>query len=370
MKDIFANCAAKKIAGDLNFSVYETPWLTEYILKYSFIKEKWGALNIINFTDAENILKNEALDMKTIMDKQLSAYKAAGGKAVIYYNIFVSQDGLSEDEIKILLSLFKHSIVLQATFIPVVIDLKNKSIAAPNKSDLMKIGVYNILNECMLNIPSYDGFESFEVYMNNAALKNKQGSSRIIIKSKKPVFTYILILINIGIFVMMEYAGGTRNPDVLKSFGIKINSLILAGQYWRLITSAFIHIGFAHIAFNMYGLYNLGSIVERIYGNKKFLFIYFVSAILGSLSSLVFSPVPSAGASGAIFGMFGALLFLGRKIPGLFSTSSGLNILAVLGFNLFYGFITPGIDNYAHIGGLLGGYISASMAGFNNSSEK
>jgi len=188
-------------------------------------------------------------------------------------------------------------------------------------------------------------------------------SQRSASRASTGFITYFLMAVNIVLFIIMELSGGTEDPNTLIRFGAKINSLIIKGQYWRFLTSAFIHIGLPHIAFNMYGLFNIGSLVESLYGHKKYVFIYLSAALWGSASSFVFSTIPSAGASGAIFGLFGALLYLGRKIPGLFSTSFGINILVVLGFNLFYGFTNTGIDNYAHIGGLIGGYMAASGAG-------
>jgi len=182
-------------------------------------------------------------------------------------------------------------------------------------------------------------------------------------KPFKPIVTYSLIAINIVIFIAMELYGGSQNSEVLRKFGAKVNFLIINGEYWRFITSAFLHIGIPHIVFNMYGLYNLGSLVERIYGSKKYLFIYLMAALWGSAGSFIFSPVTSAGASGAIFGLFGALLYLGQKIPRIFSTSFGINILVVIGFNLIYGFTNSGIDNYAHICGLIGGYLCANITG-------
>ena len=105
----------------------------------------------------------------------------------------------------------------------------------------------------------------------------------------------------------------------------------------------------------------LGMLVERLYGNLRFLIIYIVAGFGGTLASFIISPNLSAGASGAIFGCFGALLYFGVVNPRLFWRTLGLNIFVVLGINLAFGFTIPGIDNAGHIGGLVGGFAAAGI---------
>ena len=110
----------------------------------------------------------------------------------------------------------------------------------------------------------------------------------------------------------MEMFGSSRNPYLLILFGAKYNPLILEGEWWRLITPMFLHIGLIHLVMNSFALYYLGTAVERIYGRYRFLFIYLFAGFAGTLASFLFSPDSiSAGASGGIFGLFGALLFFG-----------------------------------------------------------
>jgi rhomboid protease GluP len=165
----------------------------------------------------------------------------------------------------------------------------------------------------------------------------------------------------------MSIAGGsidaTYNTGILIRFGVLQGSFVVQnGQWYRIITSMFIHIGFLHIFFNMYALYFLGSIVETLFGKERFLFIYFFSGVLGNILSLFFYyNSMSAGASGAIFGLSGFLLVYGlyRKDTVLnlrsFATSA---ILPFIIFNVIFGFIPHShINNAAHLGGLLGGAI-------------
>lgn len=177
----------------------------------------------------------------------------------------------------------------------------------------------------------------------------------------KPFFTYLFIAAQIVIFLIMEAAGGSTGTANLIKFGAKFNPLILEGEWWRFFTPIFIHIGLLHLLMNTMALFYLGTLVERIYGNFRFLVIYILAGFGGVLASFLFSPNLSAGASGAIFGCFGALLYFGIINPGLFWRTLGLNILIVLGINLVFGFTLPGIDNAGHLGGLAGGFAAAGI---------
>jgi rhomboid protease GluP len=179
--------------------------------------------------------------------------------------------------------------------------------------------------------------------------------------SGKPFFTYIFIALQLLIFFIMEMTGGTQNTENLIRFGAKYNPLITEGEWWRFFTPIVIHIGFLHLLMNTFALYFLGTAVERIFGSKRFLFIYLFAGFSGTLASFVFSNSLSAGASGAIFGCFGALLYFGTAHPRIFFRTMGTNILVVIGINLAFGFTIPGIDNAGHIGGLAGGTLSAAI---------
>src|SRR5699024_1398762 len=125
---------------------------------------------------------------------------------------------------------------------------------------------------------------------------------------------------------------------------------VIDNEWWRILTSMFLHIGWAHIAMNMIALYFLGSIVERIYGAKRFLAIYFLAGIGGGLASFLFPENISAGASGAIFGLFGALLFFGVIYKKIFFQTMGKGVLLIIGVNIVFGFGVPYIDMAGHIG--------------------
>src|SRR5262245_35188080 len=157
----------------------------------------------------------------------------------------------------------------------------------------------------------------------------------------------------------------------LIAFGAKLNLLIDEGQWFRFVTPIFIHIGLLHIASNSYALWIIGPLVERLYGSARFLMIYLLAGIAGVAGGYLWvafqykQDVPSAGASGAIFGLFGLLAVFGfryrRELPPNFRKAIGSSILPVILINLFIGFSVPFIDNAAHIGGLIGGGVLALL---------
>ncbi|RFB10546.1 rhomboid family intramembrane serine protease [Bacillus sp. HNG] len=194
------------------------------------------------------------------------------------------------------------------------------------------------------------------------SVANKRISSeKQIFQNGKPFFTYILIAIQLVMFAILELHGGSTNTETLLKYGAKENFRILNGEWWRFFTPMILHIGFFHLLMNTFALYYLGTEVERLYGKVRFLLIYLFAGFVGSLASFVFNANISAGASGAIFGCFGALLFFGTAFPSLFFRTMGPNVIGIIIINLVLGFMIPGIDNSGHIGGLVGGFLAASI---------
>jgi rhomboid protease GluP len=190
------------------------------------------------------------------------------------------------------------------------------------------------------------------------------------LKAMQPVpwVTYALIAINVLIWLFLLSKGGeiSRTPaEILLLWGGNAASEVQKGEWWRMLSATFLHSGLMHVAMNMLGLYTAGIIVERIYGQRLYLIIYFGAGLMGSALSLNFSAqqAVSVGASGAVFGVTGALLvavYQNRaQLPKIFGrqTLSGLGFFIV--YALVQGFSKQGIDNAAHIGGLLGGCLAA-----------
>jgi rhomboid protease GluP len=192
----------------------------------------------------------------------------------------------------------------------------------------------------------------------------REQEERDIFTYGKPLFTYIFIVIQLIIFLLLELKGGSKNSVTLVEFGAKFNPLILAGEWWRFITPIFIHIGFIHLFMNTLGLYYLGTAVEKIYGSPRFFWIYLFAGVTGSIVSFAFSPNLSAGASGAIYGCFGALLYIGLVYPTLFFRTLGKNVITILVLNIVISFTVPSIDVGGHLGGLVGGFVATGMVHF------
>lgn len=178
--------------------------------------------------------------------------------------------------------------------------------------------------------------------------------------------TSLLIAVNLILFLILSFSGGSTNPETLIRFGAKYDPAITNGEWWRLFTSIFLHIGFVHLTFNTLALYYLGSVVERIYGSVRFLTIYLLAGLSGSLASFLYNEALSAGASGAIYGCFGALIYFGLKRRAQFFQSFGKELYTILLLNLAISFIVPGIDLFAHIGGLIGGFLASVLVNITN----
>jgi rhomboid protease GluP len=189
--------------------------------------------------------------------------------------------------------------------------------------------------------------------------RREQEEERRIFEYGKPLFTRLLIVVQVVMFLILEWSGGSTDPSVLIRYGAKFNPLIEMGEWWRFLTPMFLHIGFLHLLTNTFALYYLGITVERLYGSLRFLLIYATAGFFGTLASFLFTPSISAGASGAIFGLFGALLYFGTVYRHLFFRTMGMNVISLIVVNLLFGLLVPGIDNAGHIGGLVGGFLAA-----------
>jgi len=191
-----------------------------------------------------------------------------------------------------------------------------------------------------------------------AAESTAQSSRSISLPLSRPLFTQILLVTNVAVWLAMTAMGGSTNTKTLIFFGAKVNDLIAQGEYWRLLTSIFLHAGIAHLAFNMYALYVLGLEVERLFGRGRFLVLYFLAGLFGSMLSFDFGARISVGASGAIFGLAGALMVFFARHHEMFGKRGRwqfINIAAIIAINLIIDVNLPSIDNWGHLGGLIAG---------------
>ena len=212
------------------------------------------------------------------------------------------------------------------------------------------------------------------------------------------IFTIIFLTANFFVFLLMWQSSGMRvavlwpsgefPEEVLLAYGAKMNSLIhqQPHEWWRFVTPVFIHVNLLHVLVNMYSLWVIGPWVEKLYGAAKFVVFWVATGVLGVVASYLTvmpdahpgligsfiiktSDAPSAGASGALFGLAGVLFVFGlkyrRELPEGFKRAFGTGLLPVILINLFIGFTLRGlIDNAAHLGGLLSGVAMASVVSY------
>jgi len=195
---------------------------------------------------------------------------------------------------------------------------------------------------------------------------------RISLPASVPYVTYTIVGITILVYLLQRgstylfgYANAASQLDWLEAYGARINELIRAGQLWRFLTPMLLHASVPHILFNMYALVAFGAGLERNFGHWRFLGLYLLGGFAGNVLSFLLSNGYSVGASTAIFALVGAegiFLYQNRRLFGnRFGRAIG-NVIFVVAVNLLLG-LTPGIDNWGHVGGLLGGLIFAWFAG-------
>lgn len=176
---------------------------------------------------------------------------------------------------------------------------------------------------------------------------------------KKSKVTFTLLSIMIIYFIFISLNGGTTDTETLVKYGAMFPPLVLLGhEYWRFITSIFIHIGITHILFNGYALYIFGSQIEGLIGPKKYLMFFLLTGIGGNLVTFIFNFTSvSAGASGSLFGLLGGFMYLIHRRPYMITPEGRKSLLTMLGINLVLTFMSPGISTTAHLGGLIIGYL-------------
>lgn len=240
-----------------------------------------------------------------------------------------------------------------------------------NESDAKKSEILNKIFPDIEKKMQYTekGEELFMKITKDINKHNQEDAKNVekVFRMKFPMITYILIAINIIFWIV---------PVLLGQYEYVINVMcthgpsIRAGQYYRLFTGMFVHGGLAHLLLNCYSLYVVGSQMESFLGKIKFLIIYLVSGLSGALLSITFSGnVASIGASGAIFGLLGSMLYFGYYYRVYLGNVIRSQILPIIALNLLIGFTVAGIDNAAHIGGLIGGTLITIALGISNKSS-
>lgn len=252
------------------------------------------------------------------------------------------------------------------------VDLSSRAVMRQSKASINTDGLEKLLKGQFKEVnPEYNELPDI-----NSLLALKRQEYTLDLKVTKPALTYALIGINIAVFVFFSFYSmmqGRQYESMLVDFGAKDNGLIIAGQYWRLISAIFLHANWLHLLVNCYSLYVVGNIVERIFGHIKYAAIYFIAGLYGNIASFIFTAnpaIPSVGASGAIFGLLGALIYYGVERPKSFKKYFGYNVWLTILINIVINISIPGIDSLAHLGGLCGGFLAAYAIKVNHEKVK
>ena len=247
---------------------------------------------------------------------------------------------------------------------------KNKHMVFVNLEDESDISKYDFIKKSFPDIKNNlmvdeKGIQLYIKLTSDINKKNQKTNREVeeVFREKNPIITRTLIAINIVLFLYMVLT--SNEESFINSFAV-YGPFIRNGQYYRLITGGFIHGGILHLLFNCYALYIIGTQAENYFGKLKYIIIYFMSLLSSSLLSMLFlgSEGLSVGASGAIFGLMGALLYFGYYYRVYLGNVLKSQILPLIIINLVIGF-TPnsGIDNAGHIGGLIGGLLTTYAVG-------
>ena len=308
------------------------------------------SLVLVKLVDAGNRAEQEILAGLDGEFRSLAALRADRGLQFAYQlTVFVFPGPLKEETVKLLTKAKQVSAVSRCYLLPWVVDLAAKETFVHHGLPRSNFGLLG-------------GDSPFSDIGNLAAedrLYHPVSREEVRLQAGRPWVTYGLIGICVGLAVL---TGFSTDDQVMIRFGAKVNSLITAGEYWRLLTSVFLHFGFLHLAFNMLFLYNLGPGMEALYGHWRYLAIYLAAGLLGSIASYALTPGMSVGASGALFGLIGAYLYFWLRRPKV-GRRLGREMLILLVFNVAFGLINPSVDNWAHFGGLSGGFLASAAVG-------
>ncbi|MCL2565904.1 MAG: rhomboid family intramembrane serine protease [Defluviitaleaceae bacterium] len=332
----------------------EISYATPIIGLVSITGSMWYAVIIVNtnIIDSETYKNATKPRINAYFEGLLSDY---GRKNIAVLNLFVSEKAsdytvfLSEDNFEFDRDVM--NIYWEMRLYDEVLTIGKNH---PDKIANLRVLVMDSLNFSLVNEEAVI-YENTTEEIYQRALKQRP---RLEVKGgQAPIFTYILIIINMMIHASIAFSG-VQGFNIAMGAGALIPRLVTeGGQYYRLFTSMFLHVNFMHLINNCFSLYIFGSRAEQFYGGFKFWVIYMLSGVFGGIVSVLFVPNPTIGASGAVFGLLGAVLALTVKSK---MDAGGLNypiMLILAGTSLGLGFMRPEINNHAHIGGLIAGFV-------------
>jgi len=318
-------------------------------------KKSSGDEIIIELLDGDSLTSEEIIARLQGNSEILSGLK---NRAAYFFEVFIF-DAKPDSEKQEAITSHQFQNVMSKKYIKCIsVDLSNGTVNKHFKAPLFDYGISKTVKEIIdKGVPA-----ETELTDINELVIQKAKDYKIEFKVKVPALTYALIAINITVAALIYVYSlntGASYSELLLTFGAKLNFNILAGEYWRFVTPIFLHANAVHLLINCYSLFIIGVSAEKLFGRFRFFTVYFIAGILGNILSFMFSPNPGVGASGAIFGLLGTLLYFGLERPSLFRVYFGRSVFITIFINLAYGFSREGIDNFAHIGGLIGGFLAS-----------
>ncbi len=327
------------------FDKKEVDYDSKYVGVYKYVGNYIYCVILINEKVCE---EGYEFYIKSFKDKTEKIFSKEDTRNIIFLNIVITDN--TDNTVNEFLSKFYFDSEKSRNDLCWFIDLRQKKIISSKNQPSVILNIHKIINNAFYNNENISGVDFYQISDN---VKRKKES---LLKSNDSFMTFIILIINLIVFAVMELNGGSESIRNLIAFGALYPERVFEnGEFFRLFTNMFVHIGFAHIAANSLSLYILGTRSERYFGKTLFLFIYILSGVGASVMSLLFTNSISAGASGAIFGIMGAML-----------THSGINGKSMGGFSAYFmvffsiinigaGFFMGGVDNAGHIGGFLTG---------------
>lgn len=340
----------------------------EYVMKlvHYFVTEKNYTPIVVNGVKNEIWLENNDGPYKIVRINSNYIHNAEQYN----YDLFKTKS--------IVKQIKKKTLTLRMNVLNIFLDLNDSVKAEPEKdispivvNDQKDLSNNQIIVEAFPDIKSKlldksDGVDLIINVTNDINKKTTEENRKYenVFKPKKIIVTNIIIS-----FCVIIFALSYLYPNIF-NLGLNYGPYVRSGQYYRLITCTFLHAGIIHLFCNMYTLFIIGSQLETYIGRGRFTFVYIVSALTGSLMSIIFSTNPSVGASGAIFGLMGSLLYFGYHYRLYLGSVIRSQIIPLILLNLFIGFTNPQIDSMAHVGGLIGGYLATMAIGIQNKTTK
>lgn len=343
IQDILESKEYKKIPSNI-------PFVTLYV-KYLDNNAK-----VIQLIDCEKEVKLTTAQFDVFCDKAHSFISEKGYENIELISIVVTSD-ISESR-KFILGRNKCWIIDVRN--PRILIFDNQPEDFDNLKSVIEDGISSYVTPQYQ--PSKATYGADRYSYNNESYSNKGG-----FRDEFTLVNTIMVFINIAVFIIMSFLGSTEDVDFVLNHGaMYVPAIIDDGQYYRFITCMFQHFGFMHLSGNMVVLLFLGDNVERAVGKIKYVAIYIIGGLIGSFGSFIYAytynkAIVSAGASGAIFALIGALLWLVIRNKGQLENMTTLRVCVLIAYALYNGFISQNVDMAAHIFGLIGGFFLAML---------